>query len=74
MNKNTYTPKYRPPCQFTLPRNAGAWELVQRPAAVDHYDRRTDLPKSAHPYGVIAFARALTEQEVYDFELKAVAV
>ena len=71
---NTYTPKYRPPCQHSLPRDAGGWELVERPSAVDNFERRTDLPKSIHAYGVISFARTLTPDELREFELRAVTI
>ena len=65
---NAYTPRYRPPTSFTLPR--GQWTLRERPAV--GFPLRTDLPISQHPHGVVVFDRALTAQELDDFELDIV--
>jgi len=65
---NAYTPRYRPPTSVTLPR--GQWTLRERPAV--GFPLRTDLPISQHPHGVVVFDRALTAQELDDFELDTV--
>lgn len=67
---NAYTPRYRPPTSATLPRAAGRWTLLERPAV--GFPLRTDLPISQHPHGVVVFDRALTAQELDDYELDLV--
>jgi hypothetical protein len=65
----TYTLLYRPPSFATLPPQIG-WTLVERPARTPHgFERRTDLPVSAHPFGVFTFDRELTPDEIERFEL-----
>ena len=65
---NAYTPRYRPPTSVTLPR--ARWTLRERPAV--GFPLRTDLPVSRYPHGVVVFDRALTAQELDDFELDIV--
>ena len=65
---NAYTPRYRPPTSVTLPR--GQWTLRERPAV--GFPLRTDLPVSRYPHGVVVFDRALTAQELDDYELDIV--
>lgn len=62
-----YTLKYRPADTFTLPRIP--WRVVERGVG---YERRTDLPLSAHRFGVVEFDRALTADEVERWELAKV--
>ena len=65
---NAYTPRYRPPTSVTLPR--GQSTLRERPAV--GFPLRTDLPVSRYPHGVVVFDRALTAQELDDYELDTV--
>ena len=65
---NAYTPRYRPPTSVTLPR--ARWTLRERPAV--GFPLRTDLPVSRYPHGVVVFDRALTQQELDDYELDTV--
>ena len=65
---NAYTPRYRPPTSVTLPR--ARWTLRERPAV--GFPLRTDLPVSRYPHGVVVFDRALTAQELDDYELDIV--
>lgn len=66
----TYTLLYRPPSFATLPRGIG-WTLLARPTIPSSgYERRTDLPTSEHPFGIVAFDRELTADEMDRFELK----
>ena len=65
---NAYTPRYRPPTSVTLPR--GQWTLRERPAV--GFPLRTDLPVSRYPHGVVVFDRALTAQELDDYELDTI--
>lgn len=63
---------YRPPGSFTLPRGL-KWELVERPSASGAgYEKRTDLPVSAHPFGVFTSERELTPDEMASFEIEKV--
>jgi hypothetical protein len=64
-----YTLTYRPPSTFCLPRVA--WTLVERPR-VPGFEGRTDLPESAHQFGVVTFARELTADEILSYELEEV--
>lgn len=67
-----YTLLYRPPSFATLPSRIG-WTLVERPSVpCGGYERRTDLPVSAHPFGVLTFDREVTAEEIERFELKEV--
>jgi hypothetical protein len=56
---------YRPPSFATLPKG---WVLVERPQ-IAGWERRTDLPVSRHRFGVVGFARALSDREIADYEL-----
>lgn len=68
--EHRYTPRYRPPCTFTLPPGV-PWEMVER-GQCDDYRLRTDLPVGRHRFGVVAFSRRLTEDERERFELDPV--
>lgn len=65
-----YTPMYRPPSTFTIPKD---FELIERPHAGLGFDRRTDLPLSKHKFGVVRYARPLTEHEIEWAQLKVVS-
>lgn len=68
--KYLYTPQYRPPSFNCLPKG---WGLVERPAATpNNFERRTDLPVSQHPFGVVSFHAELTEDQLADYQLKVV--
>jgi len=71
-NTVRYSHLYRPPSSFTLPRGLG-WTLVERPTAPGtNYEGRTDLPRSAHAFGVFTTDRPLTEDELTRFEIEVV--
>lgn len=61
-----YRPRYRPPRFATLPPGL-VWEFVEMPPDIAH--RRPEVPRSAHRFGVVATARALTDEELERFEL-----
>ena len=67
--KQRYAPLYRPPSFCTLPKG---WTLVERPMSGLGFDRRTDLPASAHRFGVVEYDRPLTEDEERRYEVKPV--
>jgi len=62
-----YTPIYRPPGAFTLPRGK-EWTLIERPRN-GGFERRVDLPVSAYAWGIIGYAEPLTPEELATFEL-----
>jgi hypothetical protein len=64
----TYRLLYRPASFCTLPDGL-QWEYVEAPASIA--DRRPDLPRSAHPFGVIR-CRELTADELTAFEIEPV--
>jgi hypothetical protein len=67
-----YTLLYRPPSFCTLPKG---WTLVERPGPcidASWYGRRTDLPITAHRFGVVEFDRELSSKDIADYELKEV--
>ena len=65
-----YIPLYRPPSWNCLPEG---WELVERPSFTpNNYERRTDLPVSLYPYGMIAYSRELTAAEIDTYQLRRV--
>jgi len=64
-----YAPLYRPPGFATLPAGK-TWVLLERPRISCGFDRRTDLPLSEYPFGVIGYAHPLPDSEVKAFELK----
>lgn len=67
--KHRYAPMYRPP-GITLPKG---WELVERPSMHEAgFDRRTDLPVSRHPFGVIEYDRSLSDEEVSQYQLEVI--
>lgn len=64
-----YVPVYRPASYGALPAGV-AWLFVEAPHDLAHI--RTDLPRSAHRYGVIETERELTAQEIATHELRCV--
>ncbi len=65
--KHRYAPMYRPP-GITLPEG---WELVERPAMWEAgFQRRTDLPVSRQPFGVIEYDHPLSDEEISQYQLK----
>lgn len=60
-----YAPIYRPAPFSGLPKG---WDFAEAPA--DVAPRRPDLPVSSRRYGVIAYDRKLTPEEVRAFELE----
>ena len=66
--KHRYRMRLRPASTVTVPRGL-VWEFVEMPPDIAH--QRLDLPRSAHRFGVIATARALTAEELerYDIEV-----
>lgn len=65
---HNYSLLYRPP-GITLPKG---WVLVERPWAGLGFDKRTDLPLSRFRFGVIAYSRPLSDDEIKAFELQPV--
>jgi hypothetical protein len=65
--KHLYKPIYRPAAFSGLPKG---WDYVEAPA--DLALRRPDLPVSRHTFGVIAYERQLTAEEVKRHELEYV--
>lgn len=66
--QHRYTLMYRPPSFATLPPG---WMLVERPQ-VPGFERRQDLERSSHRFGVVAYERPLTDDEVTAYELTPV--
>jgi hypothetical protein len=62
--KHLYAPQYRPPGYATVP---AGWELVENPKLTPF--KRPDLPRSNHNFGVIAYERELTAEEIKSYEL-----
>ena len=62
-----YVPLYRPPGSASLPKG---WTLLERPRRDCGFDRRTDLPLSKYPFGVVGYDRPLTTLETTNYELK----
>ena len=60
MTEHLYIPKLRPASFSTLPQGL-AWEYVEAPSYIT---KRPDLPRSAHPHGLIRTERALTADEL----------
>lgn len=63
---NLYRPLLRPASFATLPRGV-RWEYVEAPPYVN---RRPDLRQSDFPHGVIKTDRALTPDEIEQFDLR----
>lgn len=63
--KHSYRLLYRPASFSTLPPGL-VWEYAEAPPELA--DRRPDLPRSRHPFGVIR-CRELTADEMRDFEI-----
>lgn len=61
---------YRPPSFATLPR--AGWTLIERPNPRHGFNGREDLPVSRFEFGVVAFDRELTADEIAAFELEVV--
>lgn len=61
-----YALLYRPPSFATLPVG---WTLVERPQ-VPGFERREDLPLSRHRFGVVAYDRPLTDEEIASYQLE----
>lgn len=63
-----YVCLYRPPSFASLP---AGWELVEKPRQTPHnFERRTDLPVSPFPFGVVGFQRELTAMECEQYQLR----
>lgn len=62
-----YVPLYRPPSFASVPAD---WTLVERPRMNCGFDRRTDLPLSEYPFGVIGYPKKLSDDAVKVFQLK----
>ena len=63
--KHKYAPIYRPAPFAGLPKG---WDFVEVPR--DLATKRPDLPMSQRMFGVIAYDRQLTEEEVKRHELE----
>jgi hypothetical protein len=63
---NTYRTTLRPASVTTLPPGV-KWEFLEAPWDLAHI--RTDLPRSAHRYGVFLTDRRLTDEEREHFDL-----
>lgn len=61
-----YAPAYRPPTYGSVP---SGYFLIERGSVVDAAPLRTDLPIGKHAFGVVAYKRELTKDEVDDFQL-----
>lgn len=64
--KHCYRMRLRPASCATLPPGL-MWEFVEMPPDIAH--RRSDLPRSAHRFGVIATARPLSDDELERYEI-----
>lgn len=67
MNRYLYTPLYRPAHFAGLPQG---WDYVEAPAHQSARIARPDLPQSERPFGVIAYRRPLSADEVAQHELE----
>lgn len=65
--KNLYRPLYRHASFCTLPQGV-AWEYAEAPRG-DYL--MPHIPRSNFPFGIIATARKLTEEECKTYELEA---
>lgn len=61
-----YTPKYRPPAFSVLPKG---YELVETPQDRAGYNR-PELPTGEHRFGVVAWTKKLTSDDLERYELK----
>lgn len=68
-HKFHYAPQLRPARTATVP--CDAWEFVEQ-GVYDLLPLRTDLPLGTHKFGVIAFERELTREEMATYSLKRV--
>jgi hypothetical protein len=59
-----YRPLYRPASFATVPKG---WDYVEAPA--QFAPNRTDIPRSMHKFGIIAYDHQLTDDEVSRYEL-----
>lgn len=69
MSEFRYIPLFRPASFCTLPEGV-KWSYVEAPQMHGLY-MGGDLPQSRHRFGIIATDRALTEQELDHFDLRA---
>lgn len=67
-----YRPTLRPAMGGGIPRGVG-WDYVETPSD-GSVDKRPDLPRSRHRYGVLRTDRQLTECECKHFDLVEVIV
>lgn len=58
--------RLRPASCTTLPPGL-TWAFVEMPPDIAH--QRSDLPRSAHRFGVIATERPLTQEELERYEI-----
>ena len=65
-----YRPIYRPSSFSTLPQWV-KWEYAEAPTMAGLCNR-SDLPRSAHRFGIISTDRALTPEEAARFDLLGV--
>ena len=70
---NYYRPLYRPAHFSAMPKGV-AWDYVEAPASDPMIAIRRKLPLSRHPYGIISTERALTREELEQYELAVVEV
>lgn len=66
-----YATLYRPVARYTIPTGI-EWDYVEAPCAsfLLHISRnRPELPLSTRQFGVISTSRALTPDELYQFEI-----
>jgi hypothetical protein len=64
-----YRPTLRPASFCTVPRGL-KWDYIETPR--DGSVNRPDLPRSNHPFGIIATERQLTRAEMSTFDLEQV--
>ena len=65
MTEHTYTTKYRPPGFATVP---AGFRFVAS-GKDNPLPLRTDLPRSPHRFGVVAYDRPLTARELEAYEM-----
>lgn len=70
MTSHRYVMRYRPASRYTLPQGV-TWGYVETPTMFGLANLPL-LPISRHRYGVIETSRALTADEMRDFEIDPV--
>lgn len=70
---NTYALKYRPISFCTIPKGL-TWEYVRAPAGGLNGPLANMPTDPRYPHGVFKTDRPLTDQEMYDFEIKTAEV